>query len=1031
MPDDAPRVFLSYSHDSDEHRDRVLALADRLCADGIDTHLDQYETSPAEGWPRWMRRQISDADFVLVVATSIYERRFEGEEEVGKGLGVRWEGASLTQELYEAGAKTTTFIPVIFGRQAAGHIPLILRPFTWYDLSTYDGYEQLYRRLTDQPKVVSPALGKRRTLPPRPPRSRAGSGIFMVPYHRNPYFTGREDVLDALHQTLRRDGLAALSQTEPSAAPQGTRTAISGLGGIGKTQTAVEYAYRHAGEYRAVFFVRADTEAELFDGYTRIARALDLPEATAGDQEVVVASVRRWLETEDGWLLAFDNADRPKIVKPFLPPRHRGHVLVTSRAQAFHAVGIRHPFHLESLPPDEALAFLLARAERKEAGAEEQRAAAELAAELAYLPLALEQAGAYVLEKQLRFASYLTAYREQGLELLDRSRPMVEGHPEAVTTTWAMNMRKVGEESPASADLLRACALLAPDDVPEEFLTEGAAELGSAIAVVPLEDDPLAVGALLAPLVRYSLVRRDLVGRTWSVHRLVQEVVKASLGEEERRRWVERVVRALDKAFPWPEFSTWPACGQLLPHVLALVGLTEVRMPEIEETGHLLNSAANYLRNRARYAEAEPLYERSLIILEKTLGDEHPTVAAALNNLATLYSDQRRLAEAELLYERSFKILEKALGDEHPDVANALNNLAILYRDQGRVAEAEPLYERSLKIREKALGKEHPAVAASLNNLAILYRDQGRVAEAEPLYERSLKIREKALGKEHPIVASSLNNLAILYRDQGRLTEAEPLYERSLKIFEKALGDQHPDIATTLHNLASLYADQGRAGEAEPLFERSLAIQEKAFGPEHPSVATSLDNLAKLYVDQGRYREAERIYQRSLVILENTSGKSHPRVIRILKNLAEISRRTGLKKGQGQDANEILTEAIRRCKESNNLTDAAPLFYERANLRAKMRLYDQARWDFKKALAVYRELGSLNRQGKIEIELADLEFRSGLFKDAVNHLKSGADHLSSAGNTKQAKQVLSLLRDIESEHGSLRESRHEPIQIEP
>ncbi|MCP4662878.1 MAG: TIR domain-containing protein, partial [bacterium] len=243
----------SYSHDSDEHRDRVLALADRLRADGIDAHLDQYETSPAEGWPRWMRRWIQEADFVLVVATAIYERRFEGEEEEGKGLGVRWEGAILTQELYEAGAETTTFVPVVFAPEDAAHIPIVLRPFTSYDAGTDGSYEQLYRWLTDQPKVVRPALGKRRTLPPQPLRSRPGSDgtgprIFMVPYQRNPYFTGREDVLDALHEALRRGGSATLSQAEPThALPQGTRTAISGLGGIGKTQTAVEYAYRHAG----------------------------------------------------------------------------------------------------------------------------------------------------------------------------------------------------------------------------------------------------------------------------------------------------------------------------------------------------------------------------------------------------------------------------------------------------------------------------------------------------------------------------------------------------------------------------------------------------------------------------------------------------------------------------------------------------------------------------------------------------------------------------------------------------------------
>ncbi|MCP4663025.1 MAG: tetratricopeptide repeat protein, partial [bacterium] len=355
---------------------------------------------------------------------------------------------------------------------------------------------------------------------------------------------------------------------------------------------------------------------------------------------------------------------------------------------------------------DEALAFLLARAEREEAGAEEQNAAAELAEELACLPLALEQAGAYVLEQQLRFASYLMAYREQGLELLDRSRPVVEGHPDPVTTTWAMNMREVGEASPASADLLRACAFLAPDDVPEELVSEGGAKLGPAIAAVLSGGGALAVGELLAPLVRYSLIRRDLEGRAWSVHRLLQEVVKASLGEEDRRRWVEQVIRALNEAFPWPEFSTWPVCGRLLPHVLALVGLPEAKELEIEETGHLLNSAAGYLWNRARYAEAEPLFERAIKIREKALGEEHPLVAKSLNNLALLYRDQGRLAEAESLFERSLKIREKALGDEHPQVAQSLENYALLLRDTERTSEAEEMEARARTIRERHAARE-------------------------------------------------------------------------------------------------------------------------------------------------------------------------------------------------------------------------------------------------------------------------------------------------------------------------------------
>jgi RNA polymerase sigma factor (sigma-70 family) len=231
--------------------------------------------------------------------------------------------------------------------------------------------------------------------------------------------------------------------------------------------------------------------------------------------------------------------------------------------------------------------------------------------------------------------------------------------------------------------------------------------------------------------------------------------------------------------------------------------------------------------------------------------------ATELDNLASLYQAQGRYADAEPLYQRSLVITEKALGSNHPDVATTLNNLAETYRNQGRYADAEPLYTRSLAIREVVLGHNHPNVAITLNNMGLLYDNQARYADAEPLYQRSLAIREKALGPDDPDVAQALNNLAANYSEQGYYADAEPLYKRSLAIREKALGLDHPDVAQSLNNLAAVYEKQGRFADAEPLYKRSLAIDEKALGPDHPTVANSLNNLAELYETQGRYGDAE------------------------------------------------------------------------------------------------------------------------------------------------------------------------------
>ncbi len=814
-----PRVFISYSHDSPEHADRVLALSDRLRKDGIDCILDQYELSPPEGWPRWMDRHICDADFVLMLCTETYYRRVMGKEKPGIGRGVRWEGNLIYQHIYDDDSINSRFIPVLFDSGQLDHMPKPLKGATHYRLDTDDGYELLYRRLTDQPAVEKPKLGQLRSLPPRNRKQDFFAPPWNVPFERNPFFTGREQVLQDLRDDLVRDSQAALSQTR----------AISGLGGVGKTQTAVEYAYRHRDDYTAVLWLRADSPEAITGGLVAMAKTLNLPEQDAQNQTEAVDAARRWLESNEGWLLIFDNADDPSLIEPFRPTGARGHILLTSRAQVFDNLGIAEPVTIDQLPPAKALEFLLKRTGREDCNEAERKAAAKLARELAYLPLALEQAGAYILAARSQFQVYLLSYRAHRLELLERSEPKAGNYPESVVTTWSMNFEQIEKESEASADLLRFCAFLSPNEIPLELIALGASELGPALAaaLADAKDDPLLVNAALQPLARYSLIRHDVDANTFAIHRLVQEVLRDRMASEVRKTWAERTVRAIARAFPSPtEFVNWALCQRLLPQARVAATLVEQWDFELPEAGTLLHNAAAYLYHRARYAEAEPFYQQALPINEKALGPDHPEVATTLNNLALLYKDQGKLAEAEPLYQRALEIWEKALGPDHPEVAKALNNLAALYYKQGKLAEAEPLYQQALKITEKALGPDHPEVATTLNNLALLYKDQGKVVEAESCYQRALEIMEKALGPDHPRVATTLNNLASLYQDQGKHVEAESLYQRALEIWEKALGPDHPLVATTLENYADLLRATQRESEADELAAGAVAIRE-------------------------------------------------------------------------------------------------------------------------------------------------------------------------------------------------------------
>ncbi|MGD0009424.1 MAG: FxSxx-COOH system tetratricopeptide repeat protein [Terriglobia bacterium] len=866
------RVFISYSHDSTEHKNRVWDLCERLRNDGIDCRIDQHEFSPPEGWPRWCRNQVQESQLVLVVCTETYNQRYEDKGPAGEGKGAKWEGFIITLELYEAEERNTKFIPVVFSSQDAQHIPLELEGATHYDLSIPEAYPNLFCHLTNQPLHIKSEVAREiRRMPLLERRQEFSGPLWNVPLPRNPFFTGRKEKLEELGNALNSGGLAALT----------------GMGGVGKTQIAAHFAHERRDEYSAVLWASAASQETLVSGFAAIASLLNLPEKDEKDQALAVAAVKRWLEANGGWLLIVDNASDLATVQGFIPPAAEGHILVTTQAQA---TGTIQAIEVRDMLPEDGAMLLLRRAKiikpdgpLSAARAPDRDIAVQISTALGGLPLALDQAGAYIDETRCGLAGYLDLYTKQAAQLLKRRGATASEHPASVATTFALSFERVASASHAAADLLRLCAFLHPDAIPEEIFTKGAVELGPNLG--PIAADPLKLDAAFAEILKYSLLRRDADAKTLGIHRLVQAVIQDGLTKEEKGQWAERAVRAVNSAFPSPEFANWAQCERLVPQALACTSLVEGYAFEFSEVARLLNSAGYYLHRRARFSDAEPLYQRALMIFEKVLGPEHPNVATSLNNLAAVHHDQGKYAQAEPLYQQALAVREKALGPEHPAVAASLNNLAELCRARGKYTEAEPLYRRALAIWQGGPEPDHPEVGASLNNLAELYRAQGRYAEAEPLYRRALAIREKGLGPDHHDVATSLNNLAELYRVQGKYAQAQPLYQRALAIQEKALGAYHPDVATSLNNLALLRVAREQYAEAEPLYQRALAIREKAQGPDHPDVAACLNNLAMLYKNQGKHAQAEPFLQRALTIDDKALGPDHPGLAPDLNNL--------------------------------------------------------------------------------------------------------------------------------------------------
>ena len=729
----------------------------------------------------------------------------------------------MTRALEREEAKEARVVPILLRPCDWQHTPLARLQFLPQDgkpLSQQPDQDQAWtditaglRRVLEDLQLL-PAIARQSSLP----------ALWNIPYAPNPFFLGRDELLQRLHTQLQSGQSAALSQPR----------AISGLGGIGKTQLAVHYAYLYGSEYQAVLWARAENQEALTTSYSALATLLKLPERDAQEQQITIQAVKSWLQSHANWLLILDNADDLDLLPAFLPPIIGGHVLITTRAKDMQRLAQR--IDVETLSPEQGTLFLLRRASLlqpdqpfEQALPDEQILALQLTQELGGLPLALDQAGAYVEATRISLQQYQQLYQHQRRDLLNERRSRLADHPEPVATTWSLAFQRVQERSAAAADLLRLCAFLAPDAIPEELITEGVKVLTDLHPPSPnrwfdwfgkrkehpptrsdlpaLATDPQLLNQAIEALRAYSLLDRDPRTQQLSLHRLVQAVLKDQMDAATEKLWAERTVQVVDAAFPFVEHKTWPLCEQLLPHALLAADMIEHYQLIFPAASLLLNQTGVYLYERARYGEAERLYERALGISERQLGGEHPDTAGSLNNLAGLYESQGRYEEAEPLYERALEIRERQLGGEHPDTATSLNNLAALYRGQGRYEEAEPLLKRALGIYERQLGEEHPETARGLNNLAGLYHDLGRIEDAERLFRRALAIREHVLGPEHPDTANSLFWLAYSHHQWRQYERAQPLYERALAIRERALGPDHPDTLNLRGQYVSLLRD--------------------------------------------------------------------------------------------------------------------------------------------------------------------------------------------------------------------------------
>lgn len=860
----AIRIFFSYATTSRKDRCLFHRLSKQLSTLRLQKLIDDSLDSARGTSESLVRLLIDTAQIIVVLVSADYLDQERSQVELTRALERhRTEGVHLIPVLlYPTELKGSPLEQLVF--LPADRRPVSDRAGVSIDHALVEVASEI-RRVVEQLAEAGRAAGPARMHP----------ALNAIPYRHNEFFTDREAILRALH-------------TYFTAEQQFTRTrvqALNGLVGVGKTQIAVEYAYRHRSEYQTILWLEADA-GNLVNSVRSLAGLCSFTEQDQEDEGRLFAAFGRWLQHHAAWLLVLDGLDDLPVLDRFIPFECSGHVLVTTLSQA--TGDLAYPVPVMEMTDEDGVAFLLRRARivgeqaaGRDISAPVYAAAHTIVREVGCLALALDQAGAYIEETRCGLAGYLARYRQQGAVLLEMRGRLAHTHRHSVRQTLLLTFARVAELCPAAMELLHLFAFLQPDAIPNELIEQGVAALDGPVRA--LRGDAVALDRALAILLRFSLIQRRSDTTMLSIHRVVQAVLKEGLPIRQRRQWATRVVRLVCAAFPQPEFSAWPTCERYLAQARRCADLLAQLHPVPGEAVLLLLRLGSYCYQRARYPEAEKHLQAALTLCEQG-ADAGEEMARALNGLALLSHRQGAYQAAETFHQRALAIREQTWGQHHRVVAQTLNNLALLYQDWGRYQAAEDLYQRVLDIDARTLGPDHPDAAISLSNLALLYDRQGKYAQAEPLYQRAFAIEERTLDASHPDLALSLNMQAERHAAQGEYQEAERLYRRALAIQEQVIGPLHPDIARTLNNLANLYEEQQRYPEAEALYLQALRLYQQ-LGSEYPETADVLNNLAYLLRQQERYPEAETFYQQALRIYELTSGSDHRDMASVLNNL--------------------------------------------------------------------------------------------------------------------------------------------------
>ncbi len=843
-------------------------LAWQLQEAGYRVELDVWDWAPGEDFVARMQQALERADRLLAVCTEAYFSSAFG-------------GAELRAAFADSTAAQGRVVPVLVEPVA---LPALYAPLIHLDLTGLDettAAARLRARLAGGRPTAAPLFPRAGPAPgDKPGFAGALPAVWRAPL-RHPHFTGRDGMLVELRRRLHAGETTLTVQ------------ALYGLGGVGKTQLALEYAHRFAADYDLVWWIDAEQPVLIPEQLTALAARLGL--STGATVTVTVERLRAELRGRDRWLLVLDNAERPQDVAGYLPGG-AGHVLITSRYPGWGVLGGR--LEVDVLARAETIALLRARIP-----ALSEELADELAAELGDLPLAAAQAAGYLEQTDLPAADYLRRFRARRAGLLARGE--VLDYRGRLDTTWALSLERLRCEDPAAVRLLELAAFLAPEPIPLSLFGGHPELLDEPLRGIAA--DPDALVDVVGALVGYSLARRSPDG--FQVHRLVQAVIRHQLETDRQQATAQQVVALVAAAHPGDpdDPARWPAYAALAPHVLATAPLGD-HSPAGRQ---LVLGTARYLQNRgdisATWAVGEPLLDR----WREVLGPDHPDTLAAACTLTLCLTNLGQVELARALGQDTLQRCHRVLGPDHHtclDVAAALT-FALVGLDEPAAARA--LGEDTLQRSRRVLGPDHPitleAAATLIGGLVSL----GKAEPARALGEDILQRSRRVLGPDHATALGAASALTLALAQLGEAAPARALGEDTLQRCRRQLGPNHLITLLTAAALTGALVGLGEAALARALGEDTLRRSHQVFGPDRAIPLVAAAALTGALVGLAEAAPARALGEDTLRRCRRVFGPGHPTTLWAASALTDAL----LQLGEAEPARALGEDTVRRCRQ--------------------------------------------------------------------------------------------------------------------